>query len=301
MVESDRLEWLRSRQKGIGSSDVAGILGMSPWETAIDVYLSKTQPITAAVAKMKPALEWGMRKEPAIAAAIRDHYGWHLERSRLYTHPKYEFLIANPDREIWNEHNARFSRSRECCEIKTSAWAADWGEVDTAEIPTNYWLQTQHQMAVCDFDTCWVFVLIGSSDFRRYRVDRDPGYLDMVIGPLQDFWAMVQAKTPPEPDWQHPAVLDSIKALYQPKADEVIDLPADADILVSEYIKTGGEIQSLELHRESMKARLIERMKGAAVGRLPSGKEIRYTTRSKAGYEVKPTTYADFRIKNAPK
>ncbi len=32
------------RTKYIGGSDVAGILGISPWRTALDVYLDKVQP-----------------------------------------------------------------------------------------------------------------------------------------------------------------------------------------------------------------------------------------------------------------
>lgn len=294
MVGTDRMTWLRDRQRGIGSSDVAGILGFSPWETAIDVYLSKTEPISAAAVQMKPALEWGIRKEPAIAAAIRDHYGWELIKpNEMAIHKEHKFLIANPDRLIVGR--------RETCEIKTSSWAADWGEVDTAEIPTNYWLQAQHQLEVCDLEVCWVFVLIGSSDFRRYRVERDPLFLETVLAPLTNFWRHVESRTPPPPDWEHPGILDSIKSLYAPQPGNQVDFQADAAILVDDYVRSGVEIASLELHRENIKARLIERMKGAGVGRLPDGREVQYKTLSRAGYEVKPSTYADFRIKKARK
>lgn len=40
MIES-RIDWLKERQKGIGGSDVAAILGLSPWRTPYDVYLDK--------------------------------------------------------------------------------------------------------------------------------------------------------------------------------------------------------------------------------------------------------------------
>ena len=32
------------RIKGIGGSDTAAILGLSPWKTAVDVYLDKVEP-----------------------------------------------------------------------------------------------------------------------------------------------------------------------------------------------------------------------------------------------------------------
>lgn len=32
-----QIDWLKERQKGIGGSDVAAILGMSPWRTPYQV------------------------------------------------------------------------------------------------------------------------------------------------------------------------------------------------------------------------------------------------------------------------
>ena len=36
-----RTEWLLERKKGIGGSDAAKILGLSPWGTALDVWADK--------------------------------------------------------------------------------------------------------------------------------------------------------------------------------------------------------------------------------------------------------------------
>lgn len=293
----NRQQFLEDRQKGIGSSDVAPILGLSKWSTAIDVYLSKVQPWTDQ-GKMEPQLEWGLRKEPAIAAAIVDHYGWRLDRvESVFRHPKYEFLAANPDRLVVAKSGVMMPKVRECCEIKTAAYPSDWGEIDTAEIPQDYWLQAQHQLEVCDLDVCWVFVLIGACDFRRYRVERDPGYLELVLEPLQEFWGKVQAKTPPDPDWAHPKTLDSIKALYKPQPGKTVELDASAQNLVEHYESVSKEIKELERIKDESKAKLIEAMGGAELGILPSGQKITYRTVSRAGYTVEPTTYADFRIK----
>ena len=42
-----QIDWLKERQKGIGGSDVAAILGMSPWRTPYQVWEEKTTPIDA--------------------------------------------------------------------------------------------------------------------------------------------------------------------------------------------------------------------------------------------------------------
>ena len=36
-----REDWLQERRRGIGGSEAAAILGLSPWATPLDVYLDK--------------------------------------------------------------------------------------------------------------------------------------------------------------------------------------------------------------------------------------------------------------------
>lgn len=42
----DRLQWLKERQKGIGGSDAAAVLGVSRWRSPFMVYMEKTRVIT---------------------------------------------------------------------------------------------------------------------------------------------------------------------------------------------------------------------------------------------------------------
>lgn len=42
MTSAERLEWLKTRQTGIGGSDVAAILGLNRYRTPLDVYNDKT-------------------------------------------------------------------------------------------------------------------------------------------------------------------------------------------------------------------------------------------------------------------
>ena len=40
-MTTNRTEWLKARRSGIGGSDVAAILGLSRYKTAVDVYEDK--------------------------------------------------------------------------------------------------------------------------------------------------------------------------------------------------------------------------------------------------------------------
>lgn len=46
MTQSNRTAWLLARKQGIGGSDVAAILGVSPWKTILDIYNDKISSAT---------------------------------------------------------------------------------------------------------------------------------------------------------------------------------------------------------------------------------------------------------------
>lgn len=284
-----REEFLEARRSGIGASDVAPILGLSPYKTAVDVYLDKVGPITE-LGQMAPQLEWGQRLEPVIASAIIDRHGWSLTKPTTMRHATFPYLFASPD---------RMNADGELIEIKTARFGDGWGEPETADIPEHYWLQVQHQLEVVKAaPVCWVFVLIGGSDFRRYRVERDPGYLETVAEPLGEFWDMVVNRTPPEPDWTHSHTLEAVKKLYPVQTGMTVELQGEEiEYTARAFAHWGGEAKQLEVMREQAKAKLIAAMGTAEKATLPNGTTIHRKTVNRAGYTVKPSTYETFTIK----
>ena len=119
-----RTEFLEKRRSGIGASDVAPIMGLSPWKSALSVYLDKVEPL--ADEPLSPPLEWGIRKEPVIAAAIADHYPqWEISRLSAIVHKDHDFLAASPD---------RINGNGELIEIKTARDDRNWGEIGRAHV-----------------------------------------------------------------------------------------------------------------------------------------------------------------------
>jgi predicted phage-related endonuclease len=163
-----------------------------------------------------------------------------------------------------------------------------------------YWLQVQHQIEVLhktyEVDEAFVFVLIGSSDFRRYRVPRDEGYLPAVIDPLAEFWNAVETKTAPDPDWSSPLALEAVERLHKHRAGERVELPAEAKTWATVYESLGESIKAQEEQRRTVKARLIHAMGGAEFGMLPDGRSIVRRNVQREAYTVKATDYYSFRI-----
>lgn len=189
MTTSERLEWLKNRQTGIGGSDVAAILGLSKWKTPLDVYNAKIAE--NPVEESNASIEWGNRLEPVIRQKYADVTGIPVTiPNTTFRHPEHPFMIANVDGLL---------PDGSVLEIKTARSGADWGEEGTDEIPEYYLTQVQHYMAVTGAKMCDVAVLIGASDFRIYHVDFDPEIAAMLIEEEKAFWQRVIDRNPPAP------------------------------------------------------------------------------------------------------
>ena len=182
-------EFLAKRKKGIGGSDVAGILGLSKWATPLSVYLDKTgqsEPI-----KDNDPMKWGRILEDPIAKQFETESGLRVRNcNRVLYHKDHSFLLANIDRKISGEHTG--------LEVKTanSFKVSEW---DNA-VPDAYMLQCQHYMCVTGWNKWHLAVLIGGNTFRWFEIDRDNELIDNVLIPqLTDFWVNnVQAGVPPD-------------------------------------------------------------------------------------------------------
>jgi len=182
------------RTKYLGGSDVAAILGISPWRTALDVYMDKIQP---RVEETDPArvkvLTRGKRMEPYVIDLLQEETGLQVvRRGQRYIDRELPFIAAEIDAE---------AESGENIEIKTSSpfKAREWGEQQTDEIPVYYTAQAMHGMMITGASVCVFGVLIGADDFRVYRVERDSETIAAIREKEIAFWDRVQRLDAPEP------------------------------------------------------------------------------------------------------
>ncbi|MEN3260115.1 lambda-exonuclease family protein [Sodalis endosymbiont of Spalangia cameroni] len=183
---------LLDRQKYLGGSDVAGILGISPWRTALDVYLDKVQPRKDEISPQKQKIfTRGQRMEPYIIDLLSEETGLKIaKRGHRYLDPELPYIAAEIDAE---------AESGENIEIKTVSpfKARDWGEQQTDSIPVYYTAQAMHGLMVTGKKVCVFGVLIGGDDFRVYRVERDDETIAAIRAKEMEFWERVVNLTPP--------------------------------------------------------------------------------------------------------
>ena len=191
----DRAAWLEARKSGIGGSEVAAILGISPWQSPADVWARKRGLIPEQEDNLR--FKIGRLFEAPIAQIYADQEGVKLLTvDGLYHHPDPSIpLVGTPDRLIVGK--------RKGLEITTAdpAVAHTWGEAGTGDVPLYYAAQVATYMAILNYDEFDIAVLFGTSDFRIYRMHRDIELENIIIERARNFWnTYIVGDEEPPPD-----------------------------------------------------------------------------------------------------
>lgn len=186
------------RATGLGGSDAAGALGISPWVTPYQLYAEKAEGI--ARSPIDPAAaEWGHLLEDAVAEKWSRITGQPIARvATTLRSPAFPFMVASLDRAIapCEPIPGRIPGVLEC---KTSGFLNpdEWGEDGSDEVPQHYLVQLVHYLIVSEAQIGHIAALFNGRTFRRYVVQRDPILEEMVIEGERTFWQRVVDRNPP--------------------------------------------------------------------------------------------------------
>ena len=250
-----RQDWLALRQSGIGGSDIAAIIGVSPYATAYDVYQSKTQPVNEETSEFAC---WGTVLEDTVAREFSKRSGLKIQNVNfLMRHPEHRWAIANIDRAIINpaiKGNVRFKDGKlttdQIVEIKTASEyvGKNWGLEESDEVPDQYQCQAQWYMGVTDTQVCHMAVLIGGNKYRQYKIERHQDFIDYLFEAAESFW-INNVLAGVEPD---ATTLQNAKDKYpRHNPDTTLDVEPD-----SEAAKVFEHYEALKAQEKEVKAAL---------------------------------------------
>ena len=196
-----REEWLHLKESGIGSSEIAAIVGLSPWMTSSELL----------------QIKMGMKKAPDISDHADVSRGVRMEKPlrELFKadHPEYKvtyhqfdmlYQEATPFMRSTLDGEVRDGKLHGCIEIKTSTpnGKAGW-EKWNIRIPDYYYVQLVSQIynAGLDFGILYACLINRENDktIREYRVEREEVEEDMlwIVDKAKEFWSHVESKTIP--------------------------------------------------------------------------------------------------------
>lgn len=218
------------RLTGVGASECAAALGLSQYQTPLDIYLRKTgeaEPIVDNV-----PMRMGRLLEPIVLDLYEEQAGPINRQQHTLTARDHPFMFATPD--------ALNLTGRYPVDAKTVGARSlhYWGEPGTDQVPTDYLVQVTHQMIVTQATRADIAVLMAGQDFAIYPINLDRELADMIIEGLRLFWQRVERREPPAPT--SVAEVDRLYRRSQPaaiEADATIAATVAELVIVREQIK----------------------------------------------------------------
>lgn len=249
------VEQKAQRVKGIGGSDAAVVVGLSPFKTAYQLYLEKRGEAPEDEDETL-AMKFGSLLEEPIVEHYCDVTGRKVRRQPLVFHEEHPFMLANIDRQILKD-----SRGPGLLEVKTTN---DWTgrSIHGADdIPDHYYLQAQHYLAVYDYAWASLAILIGGSRFVWFDVERNDEVITELIRQEGEFWERVQTGRAPAIDGS-PRTGELLKRLYPQDSGKVLTVAAP------ELIRAAKDLveAKAQIKREEAVITACENMLKSAIG-----------------------------------
>lgn len=236
-------EWLALRMGFVGGSDIAAIMGVSPWATPFTVWCEK---LGVSAKKDTAAMQYGRDNEERILSYAQDILG---ADAKVYKSPAVYMrgiMGANLD------GIAVVGDIEIGIEIKTTSNRRRWDNV-----PYYYYLQVQHYMAVCDLSIFYLFAE-GAAWQDYYIINRDETVQAQIHLAIDDFWGCVASQNPP----YMPSSVDRRELAYMvaaAKAGILKSLMTDNDLsrACESYLAAQKELMATEAIVESLRVNLL--------------------------------------------
>lgn len=230
---STEAEWLEARRQGVTASEIAVLMGLSPYSSPYKLFHQKLGILPAD--DDSDVMEKGRVLEPVIAGKFA---GLHPELSvegdgrSLFAHPNRPWQLATPDRllaETWFEPVEgpelieEVTRTVAVLECKVDGGSPDWGEPGTDEIPVHYRAQVLWQCRVMGVRR-WHAACFNADRWkaRWYEGVIDAAAeadLELMEAEALGFLERLGRQEPPDVDWR-PATIAALKTLH-PSVEDV--------------------------------------------------------------------------------
>jgi putative phage-type endonuclease len=275
-------EWLEYRRQGIGGSDAAAVLGISPFRTARDLYYDKLN----IVSPEDDMANWVAKKmghllEDLVAEIFCVKTGFRIyQAKKMFMHPEYRFMLADIDFFIELPDG-----TTAILEIKTTNYNAKdkWWYRGEEIVPAYYESQGRHYMCVMNVDQVYFCCLYGNNEDEVIirHISRDLMYESELIALEENFWMNhVLAQVPPPYTEDGDLIEESLRR-HLGAADEeapavVLNMGLTANLmryleLQKEKQITDAQAKELDSRMKRLRAFILEEMGRSCTAVCESG------------------------------
>jgi putative phage-type endonuclease len=299
---ADRAEWLAARRGGVGSSDIAALMGATTYAGPQHVYYSKVGRLPLESDAGEAAL-WGTLHEETVAREWARRNRTVVRRVGLIASVGDPWMMCTLDRRC--TECPLNGEVRESCavEIKTrdKMLAGKWRK----DIPDDVLAQVLWQIHIAGYDHLHVAVLIGGNDYRQYTIYRrgNEQLISDIVTVASRFWHehVLARRVPAALGTERPEELIDLYEQLNPGRTGWIDLERHPSAYwdVAEYVKQRRIESDAKKAKDYAKARLVDALGGAVYARFDGDDAYAFEEYSKRHVNVArlaerwPDAYAD--------
>jgi len=257
--DMQRQDWLEVRKSGIGSSDAAAAVGLNPYCSALELWMTKTgraaQMEVSADDEDASPLYWGTILEAIVASHYTRKTGNKVRRVNAvlqHSDSNLPFMLANIDREIVGCPDVQILE----CKTAGINGARLWAD----GVPQYVQLQVMHQLSVTGKQAADVAVLVCGNEFRVYRIDRDEAMIANLIRLEKQFWHHVETDSPPPADGSDSSG-QALRRLFPRDAGTVVDFTGDRELCAA--YADWVSLREVLTRQEALEATLAQRIQQA--------------------------------------
>lgn len=222
-------EWYEVRRSGVAASEVAAILGLSPYQSRFDLWWEKRTGEQSEAENR--AMRRGRRYEALILEDFADeHPELYVSETVTVRSVERPWQLATPDGLAYessggDEYDERFAASLfpvAVIEAKTGQ-RRDWGDPGTDDIPVEYRCQVLWQMDTLGLSVAYLPVRFGDQ-YEEYVVEYHEADVLTLRQAAEEFLADVREDRTPDVD-SHTSTLRRLKHLHHELTDTEAVIP----------------------------------------------------------------------------
>jgi len=293
-----RSEWLQLRRQDVTASQIAALLNVHPYVTALQLWQEKTGRTVSDDDLDNAAMRRGrLLEDLAFTLAAEQLPQCKLAHNDstapLYWRDSVLRVGCTPD--VMAQHRDRGLGVVELKAIEPSMYAKNWRD-DILPVHVNLQVQTQAHLVGASWAAVGVLRVGHAVEFDLVDVPLNADAWHGVCGLVANFWHQVETNTPPPPDFARDG--KAIAELAGPSDGSAIDLSTDNELVDAlhrreEHKKLHGLLAD-EL--EAIDA-LIRHKAGPHEVVMAGDFRLTLKTQAVAGYTVKPRTQRPIRQK----
>lgn len=243
---SSRQEWLAERKNGIGSSEIATIMGVNPWQTPYQLWLNKRGE--GEEVKDTAAMRAGRYLEDAVARYFEDDTDCKVDKDTAgdwcAINDARPWEMCSPDR----LYTSALDGSTGVLECKTCR-----KPFDVEALPKNYYCQLQWQLGIMGVERGALAWLASGMDFGCAFVDFDAKFFRVMSDKAAQWWErhVVKGEAP------EATTAADIRLIY-PTASKTMAIASEEDVAAyHRLLELKEEKKRLEDEQKGLEEKLI--------------------------------------------